>query len=159
MAFQSQVNLYTAEGVAGDLATPDQAVYTPQNFLAGSGGVNVGEFVFADSTHADTIAKKTGSGQPLGIVQRVINYADYTVTDAGTMALPEGAALTIIVKGDVWLKAPSAAAVGKKVFVNNNTGAITVNTAGTSVSNSTETSWVVKTPAAAANDMIIISNW
>lgn len=158
MAFQSQVNLYTAEGVAGDLATPDQAVYTPQNFLVGSGGMEVGKFAFADSTSASTIAKKTGTGKPLGIVQRVINYANYELTEAGSMLLPQGAPLTIVVKGDVWMTAPSSATVGKKVFVNNSTGAVTLNSAGASVTSSTETDWVVKTPATSGG-MMIVSNW
>lgn len=158
MAFQSQVELYTAEGVAGDLATPNQAIYTPQNFLTGSGGMEVGKFAFADSTSPEKIAKKTGTGKPLGIVQRVINYVNYELTEAGSMLLPQGAPLTIIVKGDVWMKAPSNAAVGKKLFVNNSTGAITINSAGASVTSSTETDWVVKTPATSGG-MMIVSNW
>lgn len=158
MAFQSQVNLYTAEGVAGDLATPDQAVYTPQNFLVGSGGVEVGKFAFADSSNPATVAKKSGTGKPLGIVQRVINYANYELTEAGSMLLPQGAPLTIVVKGDVWMTAPSSATVGKKVFVNNSTGAVTLNSAGASVTSSTETDWVVKTPATSGG-MMIVSNW
>ena len=158
MAFQSQVFTSVAEGVAGDLATPDQAISTPQNFIAGSGGAEVGKFVFAGTTDPAHIAVKSGSGQPLGIVQRVINYVDSTLTEAGTMLLPQGAALTVIVKGDVWLTAPSAATVGQKVFVNNTTGAISLGNAGASVSGATETSWTVKTPAASGG-MMIVSNW
>ena len=159
MAFQSQVNLYTAEGVAGDLATPDQAVYTPQNFLVGSGGVEVGKFAFADATsNPATVAKKSGAGKPLGIVQRVINYANYELTEAGSMLLPQGAPLTIVVKGDVWMTAPSVASVGQKVFVNNSTGEVSLSSAGASVTSSTETDWIVKTPAVIGG-MMIVSNW
>lgn len=156
--FQSQVDLYISEGVAGDPVTPNQAVYTPVNFLAGEGGVDVGAFAFADSTYPSTIAKAAGSGQPLGIVQRNLSYPNYTLTSIGTLHVPEGEGLTIAVKGDFWMVAPADAAVGKKVFVNNTTGAITINTAGTSVEGATETPWVVKTPATSGG-MMVVSNW
>ena len=135
--FQSQVELYTCEGVAGDPVTPNQGVYTPVNFLAGEGGVDVGAFAFADSTNPSTIAKAAGSGQPLGIVQRNLSYPNYVLTSLGTLHVPEGEGLTIAVKGDFWLVAPSAATVGQKVFVNNTDGTISLGSAGATVSGST----------------------
>ena len=157
MAFQSQVHLYTCEGVAGDPATPDQAVYTPINYLAGSGGVDAGSFAFPH-TSSGGIAVAVGDGQPLGIVQRNLSYPNYTVTNEGTLHIAEGDALTIAVKGDFWMVAPSSATVGQKLYVDNTSGTISLNSAGATVSGSTETTWAVKTPADSGG-MMIVSNW
>lgn len=157
-AFQAQVYTSVAPGVAGDPATPDQAIYTPQNFLAGSGGVDAGAFAFAYSSAADTIAIATGAGKPLGIVQRNLSYPNYTLTSEGTLHIAEGEALTIAVKGDFWMQAPAAATVGQKVYVDNTSGTISLNSAGATVSGSTETDWTVKTPATSGG-MMIVSNW
>lgn len=158
MAFQSQVYTSLAQGVAGDPATPNQAVYTPQNFLAGSGGVNVGAFAFPVTSAADTLAIATGAGKPLGIVQRNLSYPNYTVISEGTLHVDEGQALTIAVKGDFWMQAPASATVGQKVYVDNTSGTISLNSAGATVSGSTETDWIVKTPAISGG-MMIVSNW
>lgn len=157
MALQSQVQLYTCEGVAGDPATPDQMVYTPINYLAGSGGVDVGKFAFAHASSGG-IAVAAGAGQPLGIVQRNISYPNYVLTSEGTLHVGQGEALTVAVKGDFWMQAPSSATVGQKLYVDNTSGTISLNSAGATVSGSTETSWAVKTPAASGG-MMIVSNW
>ena len=157
MALQSQVQLYTCEGVAGDPATPDQAVYTPINYIAGSGGVDAGKFAFPHVSSGG-IAVAAGAGAPLGIVQRNLSYPNYVMTSEGTLHIGEGENLTIAVKGDFWMVAPSNATVGQKVFVDNTSGTVSLNSAGATVSGSTETSWTVKTPVTSGG-MMIVSNW
>lgn len=154
MALQSQVNVSAALGVAGDKATPDQSIYTPINYVAGASGATVGTFCWAGSTAG--VADGTGIGAPLGLVERVINYPNYDVDSAGTMTVPAGFPLTVAVKGDYWIKAAAAAAVGADVYVNNTTGAITGASGDGYVA---VTGWKFKTAAAAAGDMAIISNW
>lgn len=154
MALQSQVNTALAVGVAGDKATPDQSIYTPINYLAGEGGVNVGTFCWLGS--AANLAASTGTGAPLGFVERVINFPNYDVMDDGSMTAPEGYGLTVAVKGDYWVKAAAAAAVGASVYVNTTTGEISGASGDGYVA---AAGWTFKTAATAAGDMAIISNW
>lgn len=155
MGMQTQVGLYLAPAVAGDMATPDQSVYQAQNYTAET-DVNIGTFAFA-GTDAATQAKQGGSAV-LGFVQRVINYVNYDITSAGSMTVKAGDTLTIAVKGDYWAKTLTAATVGQKVYANTTDGTIKTDDAGQTVAGHVETDWVVKT-AGAANDLIIISNW
>ncbi len=154
MGFQKQVYTSVAPAVAGDPATPDQAVYTPVNFIA-EGSVTVGNFAFAGTNAGQ--AKSTGS-TILGIVQRNLGYFNYNLTSAGTLQVPDGSALQIAVRGDFWVKTLTAATVGQAVFVSTTDGSVKTAASGSSVSGSVETTWRVKT-AGAANDLIIISNW
>ena len=157
MGMQTQVNRYTAPGVAGDPATPDQMIYQPVNFTA-EGDVTVGNFVFASTTAPGTHAVAAGSGAPLGLVQRELNHVNYDVMSPGTLVLPEGSTLAVAVRGDFWVKTSTAATVGQAVFANETDGSISTDDAGATVSGSVETTWRVKT-AGDANDLIIISNW
>lgn len=157
MAFQSQVYTSVAPGVAGDPATPDQAIYQAVNFTA-EADCKVGNFVFA-GTDAGTQAKPSAvSGQPIGLVQRNISYVNYNITSDGTLVAPEGSTLTVAVLGDFWVKTTTAATVGQSVYVSLTDGSVSTDAAGETVSGSVETTWKVKTPAD-ANGMIIISNF
>lgn len=157
MAFQSQVYTSVAPGVAGDPATPDQAIYQAVNYTA-EAACTVGNFCFA-GTDAGTQAKPTAaSGQPLGLVQRNLSYPNYTITSAGSMTAPQGSTLTVAIMGDFWVKTSTAATVGQSVFASLTDGSISTGSAGATVSGSVETAWKVKT-AGDANGLIIISNW
>ena len=97
-----------------------------------------------DNTRATNVA---GSAtEVLGFAERVINYVNWNLLDDGTLTVPEGAALTVAVRGDYWAVSSTAS------------------TADGSISNGTpdathlDTGWVVKTPGA-AGEPIIISNW
>lgn len=157
MAFQSQVYTSVAPGVPGDLATPDQAIYQAQNYTA-EAACKVGNFCFAGTDAATQAKPSAASGQPIGLVQRVINYVNYDLDSDGTLTVPEGGTLTVAVLGDFWVKTTSAATVGQSVYVSLTDGSISADDAGKTVSGSVETTWKVKT-AGSANDMIIISNW
>ena len=149
MALQSQVYLSTAAAVAGDKATPDQSIYTPYNFLAES-DVSVGQFVFRSATDGMATGVDGTAATLLGFVERVINYPNYTVTEEGTLVVPNGFPLTVAVQGDYYVSAPYAVSIGDSVTIDS-TGALV---SGGSIS----TGWVYKT-AGAEGDLVIISNW
>ncbi len=159
MPLQTKVNRYLALGVPGAKATPDQSVYTPVNPLA-SKALPVGGFVFPvveesviDNTRATNVA---GSAtEVLGFAERVINYVNWNLLDDGTLTVPEGAALTVAVRGDYWAVSSTAATVGQKVLASTADGSIST---GTPDATHLDTGWVVKTPGA-AGEPIIISNW
>ena len=159
MPLQTKVNRYLAQGVPGAKATLDQSVYTPVNPLA-SKALPVGGFVFPvveesviDNTRATNVA---GSAtEVLGFAERVINYVNWNLLDDGTLTVPEGAALTVAVRGDYWAVSSTAATVGQKVLASTADGSIST---GTPDATHLDTGWVVKTPGA-AGEPIIISNW
>jgi len=157
MGFQKQVNKSVAPGVAGDLATPDQAIYQAVNFVA-EADCTVGNFVFAGTDASYQAKPGAASGQPIGLVQRNLSYPNYTISSGGSLTVPAGYTLTIAVKGDFWVKTSSSASVGDAVFASLTDGSISTAAPGSTVAGSVETAWRVKT-AGAANDMVIISNW
>ena len=159
MALQKQVNLTVAPGVQGDKATPDQSVYTPINPLAAV-ALPVGRFVFPvveggarDNSRATNVAGT--ATEILGFVERVINYLNYDVFEDGTLTVPEGAALTVAVKGDYWAVSSTAATVGQSVLASTADGSIST---GTADATHLDTGWKVKTPGA-VGELFIISNW
>lgn len=164
MTFQNTVNRINTFGIQGDLANGQVPHYTPTTprVAASDTGVNAGAFVWVADTNGVATAASTGTGAPTGIVQRTLDGVNYTVTSEGTLNYKEGRKVDVIVWGDVFVKTTDSAAVGKKLFVNNTTGAITCGTAGATVSGATETSWVVKSlannAASATGSIVIASN-
>lgn len=159
MPLQKQVGLYRAQGVPGDKATPDQSVYAPVNPLAAV-ALPVGRFVFPvvssgtiDNTQATNVAGD--ATEVLGFVERVITYVNYDVFSDGTLVVPEGANLTVAVRGDYWATSTTAATVGQKVLASTADGSIST---GTPDGTHLDTGWVVKTPGG-IGEPIIISNW
>lgn len=159
MPLQKQVNLYRAPGVAGDKATPDQSVYTPLNPLAAK-VLPVGGFVFpvassgvVDNTRATNVAGE--ATEVLGFVERVINYVNYDIFSDGTLAVPEGSALTVAVRGDYWAVSTTKATAGQKVLASTVDGSVST---GTPDGTHLDTGWTVKTPGE-IGEPIIISNW
>ena len=159
MPLQKQVELYRAQGVPGDKATPDQSVYVPVNPLAAV-ALPVGRFVFPvvssgtiDNTQATNVAGD--ASEVLGFVERVITYVNYDVFSDGTLVVPEGANLTVAVRGDYWATSATKATVGQKVLASTADGSIST---GTPDATHLDTGWVVKTPGG-IGEPIIISNW
>lgn len=151
--FQTTINPYPALGVAGDKATLNPCVYTESNPLA-DGAVTVGTFVWSTANGA---ANK-GTGAPIGIVERVQAYYNYTVTVGATMVILKGNSLTVVRKGDLYVTTLTAATVGQKVFAVLADGTIKTGASGSTVSGAIETDWYVMT-AGAVGDLIVISNW
>lgn len=155
MTVQMTVGLEQAIGLPGQKATPLQFIY-PAVTPISKGIVTVGNFVWLQTNGRDAIT--AGSGVPLGIVERVIQYHDFDASRAATLEVSDKTPLTVGIRGDYWVKTTTAATVGQSVYANTTTGAIATGTAGTSVSGATETPWKVLT-AGAAGEMIKISNW
>ena len=155
MGFQKQVGLYVADGVAGDPATPDQAVYQALNFVAEE-DVEVGHFVFAGTD--PSCQAKAGGSVLLGLVQRNISFFNMNPLSGASMVAPAGSNLTVALRGDYWVKTLTNATVGQAVFASTVDGSIKTGAAGSSIDDYVETTWRVKT-AGSANDMIVISNW
>lgn len=162
MAFQSTVNRVNTYGIQGDVANGQVPHYAPTTPRVATGAtVNCGDFVWIDDQNGVSTCSKAGSGKPAGIVQRTMDFPLATANE-GSLQIPVGRTCSVIVWGDVFVKTTDTAAVGKKLFVNNTTGAITCGNAGASVSGATETDWVVvslaNNAAAAGGSVVIASN-
>jgi hypothetical protein len=156
MAMQKKVNLYQAAAVQGDRASQNPTVYMPFNFLAG-GSITVGTFVWQDPANPNEILN-SGTGAPLGFIERILTNFNYVLTSEGTLIVEEGGELAVAVRGDFYALADASVTVGMAVFANNTTGAVKFAEAGSTQSGYTETNWRALT-AGAAGDLIIISNW
>ena len=162
MAFQSTVNRVSTYGIQGDVANGQVPHYTPTTPRVATGAtVYGGDFVWVDDQNGVSTCSKAGSGKPTGIVQRVMDIPLATASE-GSLQIPAGRTCSVVVWGDMFVKTTDTAAVGKKLFVNNTTGAITCGNAGASVSGATETDWVIVSLAnnatAAGGSVVIASN-
>ena len=163
MAFQSTVNRVNTYGIQGDLANGQVPHYTPTTPVVYTDEtIYAGDFVWVTDTNGAAVAKKASqSGKPTGIVQRVLDNR-LGCADEGSLQIAVGHQCSVVVWGDMFIKTTDSAAVGKKIFVNNTTGAITCGNAGASVSGATETDWTVvslaNNAAAAGGSVVIVSN-
>jgi len=163
MAFQSTVNRVNTYGIQGDLANGQVPHYTPTTPVVYTGEtIYAGDFVWVTDTNGAAVAKKASqSGKPTGIVQRVLDTVLPSNSDA-SIQVPAGHKCSVVVWGDMFIKTTDSASVGKKIFVNNTTGAITCGNAGASVSGATETDWTVvslaNNAAASGGSVVIVSN-
>lgn len=153
-SFQKNVGFYNKTAIAGDRASQNPTVYVPTNFLAG-GVVNVGGFVWRDTTNPATEVVASGSGAPLGFIERTINNDNFAIDVEGTLAIPEEGNVTVAQKGDFFVVADGAVSIGDKVYANTTTGAVTF----TSGEGAVDTGYVAMTAAAATGELVIISNW
>ena len=153
-SFQKNVGFYNKTAIAGDRASQNPTVYVPTNFLAG-GVVNVGGFVWRDTTNPATEVVASGSGTPLGFIERTINHDNFDISVEGTLAIPEEGNVTVAQKGDFFVVADGAVSIGDKVYANTTTGAVTF----TSGEGAVDTGYVAMTAAAATGELVIISNW
>lgn len=165
--FQTEVQKYPAKGVPGDKAGLNPTVYTDRNYISGDAAVTVGNFVWDDpgnpvppDYYGSGVMKalSTGTGLPLGLVQRNLSYFNYDLMDGGTLVLPEGSNLNTVIRGDLYAVAATAATKGQKVFAVLADGSLKTDAAGATVSGAVETPWVV-TEGGAAGELITISNW
>lgn len=173
--FQTQVQKYPAKGAPGDKASLNAFHYTDRNYVAESVGdvpVKVGGFVWS-SVANDTLTYE-GSGvfsavavqasasaqltAPLGIVERNLSYVNYDILDGGTLDVPDNAPLNIVIYGDLYAVATTAATPGQKVFATLADGSIQTGAKSATVSGAVETNWVV-TEGGAAGSLITISAW
>lgn len=156
MAFQNQVNKYTAVGVEGQSATPNQSIYTAETYQA-DGDVKVGTFVFKSNKGA----KQSGNGAVLGLVERVLNNFNYNTLSDGSNTITNGGNLTIAVRGDYYVTVTGQATVGQSVFASETDGTIKTGDAGTTQGGYVETPWAVKSVlnSTSTGGLVLISNW
>ena len=153
MAFQKSVGFYNQSATAGDRASQNPTVYVPSNFLAG-GTVNVGGFVWRDSTNPATEVVAAGSGAPLGFIEREINHDNINVNVEGTLAIAEGGNVTVAMRGDFYVVADKTVAIGDALLADTTNGSAVF----TSSANTVDSGYVAMT-AGAAGDLIVVSNW
>lgn len=151
--FQTIINPFPGQGVAGDRATLNPAVYTVGNPLA-DGPVNTGSFVWATADGA----ANTGTGEPLGFVERVIAHYNYDLLSGATMTIASGGTLSVARKGDYYAVSATAATTGQKVFAVLADGTLKTDTAGSTVTGAVESGWYV-VKGGNAGELITISNW
>ena len=162
MAFQNTVNRVNTYGIQGDVANGQVPHYAPTTPRVATGAtVNCGDFVWIDDQNGVSTCSKAGSGKPVGIVQRTMDFPLGTANE-GSLQIPAGRACSVVTWGDMFVKTTNTASVGQKIFVHNSTGAIAAGNAGGSVAGSTETDWVVVSLAnnatAATGSVVIVSN-
>lgn len=127
-SYQKEVGKYNKKAIAGDRANQQEVIYTPTNFTAAS-AVNVGGFVWRDTTNPETqVVASAASGAPLGFIERVQNYPNYTISDEGTLQVPAGCEVNVAVKGDFYVVADKSVSVGDSLYTLLATGAPTFTT-------------------------------
>jgi hypothetical protein len=139
--FPSQVNVVPAVGVEGDFASVNpraSVVNGPGAFVAGSSGVNVGRFAWADANNLTV--SNFGGGAPTGFVARAQQALITAFLAESSMQVPTGMPVTLYSTGDYWVKnaGASSSAIGQAAYVNNSTGQVQFgsNFAGASVTGS-----------------------
>ena len=163
MTFQSAVNRVNTYGIQGDLANgqvPHYSATTPR--VAAGETVVAGGFVWVKDLNAVSSAYGKGEGAPTGIAQRVKDVPNMDIRSEGTLTIPAGRKVDVVVWGDIFVKTTDSATVGNALFVNNTTGAITNAASGTSVAGATETAWKIvslaNNAASAQGSVVIASN-
>lgn len=145
MALQSQVNIDIAGGVTGQKATLNPAVYTVENYLS-DGKVKAGAPCALVSGKPGFVTLYDGTGTFVGIAERVIAASAEESTDV----YPEGAAVTVMVKGDLYVLAGADVTAEAEAAYSAADGYVATGTA--------VTGWKYKT-AASKGDIVVISSW
>lgn len=141
MALQKSVSLYPAAGFAGQEVVTNQAVYAAFNPLS-DGTVESGGFAFIKDADGAVTASKTGSAGdvPVGIVERILDNTIVDVTADSSVVYPEGAVVTIAIRGQFYIKAPAAGTSGQKIAIEPTTGVVSF---ADTVSSGSDTGWTV----------------
>lgn len=153
--YQQSVGQYNKAAIQGDRANQQPTIYAPINLVTkpdlGTGvPCKVGNFAWRDTTNENQVVG-AGSGAPLGFMERVQNFANYTLGEDGTLVIPDGAEVNVAIKGDFFVQADAAVSVGDTVYANNTTGAATFDSTG-----ATDSGFKAFT-SGASGDMVIIT--
>jgi len=154
--FQTQVNVVQAPAVEGDFCDSNyraSADAGPGGFVAGSAGVLVGRFVWADYTgidvdNAPTIVNNSGFGTPTGFIHREQQALITAYLGSSSMTVPQGFGVTVMRKGGFWAKnanASAAALRGMKAYAKLSDGSVRFKATGTAETTSTTGSIAAKT--------------
>jgi hypothetical protein len=155
-SFQKNVGLSNKVAIQGDRANQNPTIYDCVNFLAGSGNVEVGSFVWRDTTNPETVVVNSGSSVAVveGFVERTQNVNGFSY-DPADMTIVEGDNVTVARKGDFFVEADGAVSIGDTVYADYSDGSVTFTSGATTV----DSGYKAKTSASASGDMVIISNW
>lgn len=132
---QATVNTLPAPAVAGDFASANPrftALAGPGAFVAGSGGVIIGNFCWAssqsfDPNSAPQVVNSFGSGPVLGFVGRHQQAIITTFLADASMVISPGLMTTVYSGGDFWAlnSGTQFAEINMKAYANLLTGAVT----------------------------------
>lgn len=162
MGLQTTVNTNPALGVPGSQAALLGEVTTVHQYLS-DGTAAAGSFAFLTSLTTNGYGSSVGGGavgksksSATAVVGLVVRLTDSVLSDgtSATLTYPQGASVTVAIRGDFYVAATGSASAGASVYVNPATGAMAY-AADTGL---IDTGWKVTTAATAANDIIIISN-
>ncbi len=134
MAFQTSINQYPAPAVEGDFAsanTRTSVLSSDAAFQAGTAGVTIGRFAWQAS---DGTVSNVGRGVPDGFVHREQQALITAWLGSASMLIPQGVMVTLLNKGDFWVKTKTNATIGQKVFASVTDGTISTGAAGASLS-------------------------
>lgn len=154
MGFQTSVNAQPSPAVDGDFASdnPRQALVSgPGGFVTGTGGVILGRFAWADGNGVVTNAKPGSGIARLGFVSREGQAAALITAWMGesSLTVPDGLAITLHSKCDVWMRFAAGATAGQKVYASHTDGTVLADATGQTHAGYEETNWVVLSTAAA----------
>ncbi len=162
--FPNRVGAAPARGVPGDKASLNPVVHADGAYLAGDAAIMAGRFVWPDpagAAHPAGPARRalsSGSGAPLGLVERGLRFADPGLECAGSLYVPQGATLSIVRRGDMYVAPSTPASAGQKVFAALSDGSVRTGDAGDNLPGAVETDWTV-TEGGPADTLITITNW
>jgi len=135
MAFQTVMNVTQAPGVAGDFASTNprhSTLSVPGGFVAGTSGLTVGLFAWADSA-TGTILSNNGVGLPTCFVHRNENAMITAYLGEFGMTIPAGFPVgDQFDGGDFWCKnaGSGSTTIGMKAYANYANGSITFAASG-----------------------------
>ena len=145
MGFQTSVKTTPAIAQAGDFASsnPRASLVAPEGgFVAGTGGVTVGRFVWVQSDGVTVL--NSGSGVPDGFVHREQQALITTFLGETSYVIPEGMPVTVMRTGDYFATLTVGGGTrGQKVFAKLADGTVQAANAGATVSGFIETAGVI----------------
>lgn len=167
MALQKTVNILPAVGLDGQEVVIGQAVYAGFNAVS-DGTVKPGAFAFIGKSTGDGVDRGVLSGtssdssaKPVGFVERVVDASIITATDSVSETYPEGFNVTVALRGQYYITAPSAISDGQLVLVDPSTGEISAGSAA--AGSAIDTGWIFRVPnggtTAVQGDVVYIENF
>jgi hypothetical protein len=125
MGFPTQVNVQAAPAVAGDWCDRNPRAFVDAGagaFVAGTSGVAIGRFAWADASNLTV--SNFGAGAPTGFVHREQQALITTYLADNSMMIPPGMGVTLASSAGVWVPnaGSTTSAIGQTAFANNSTG-------------------------------------
>lgn len=127
MGFPMQVNVVAAPAVVGDWCDRNPRAFVDAGagaFVAGTSGVTVGRFAWADALNLTV--SNFGAGAPTGFVHREQQALITTYLADDSMMIPPGMGVTLASSAGVWAynAGASTSAIDQVAYVNNSNGQV-----------------------------------